>query len=197
MHMLICMLGDHTIDTGYSRLKDVRIPRTHMFSKRQQVTAEGLYVHTESKEGAKKGNSKAHYATMMQARAGMIQTAGGKLGIAATIAARYSCVRRQGFEETSAGVSFKGKENQIIDYQVQQFHIFKQLAWAYTIKFSGQWINNRLEGSSIGAAGGNADEDLPDDFIEIHASAAGLKGVCCLQAAEGIEDLRKACGRFI
>ena len=67
MHMLICMLGDHTIDTGYSQLKDVRIPRTDMFSKRQPLTAECLYVCTESKEGAKKGNSKAHYATMMQA----------------------------------------------------------------------------------------------------------------------------------
>ena len=38
------------------------------------------------------------------------------------------------------------------------------------------------------------DEEVPDDFAELHASAAGLKGLCCYLAAEGIEDLRKACG---
>ena len=33
--------GDHTIDTGYLRLKNVRIPRKHMLSKRQHVTSDG------------------------------------------------------------------------------------------------------------------------------------------------------------
>jgi hypothetical protein len=66
----------------------------------------------------KEGNGKAHYATMMQARAGMIQSAGGKLASGATIAARYSCVRRQGFVD-DGHVKFQSRENQIIDYQVQ------------------------------------------------------------------------------
>ena len=34
-------LGDHSIDTGYLRLRNVRVPRKHMLSKRQQVTADG------------------------------------------------------------------------------------------------------------------------------------------------------------
>ncbi len=38
------------------------------------------------------------------------------------------------------------------------------------------------------------EDELPEDFIEIHASAAGLKGLVCYWAAEGIEDLRKSCG---
>ena len=29
-------LGDHAIDTGYLRLQNVRIPRKHMFAKRQE-----------------------------------------------------------------------------------------------------------------------------------------------------------------
>jgi hypothetical protein len=37
-------LGDHGIDTGYIRFKNVRIPRKHLFSKRQHVTAEGRSV---------------------------------------------------------------------------------------------------------------------------------------------------------
>ena len=31
-------LGDHGIDTGYIRMKNVRIPRVNMFTKRQHVT---------------------------------------------------------------------------------------------------------------------------------------------------------------
>jgi hypothetical protein len=154
---------------------------------------------------------------MMQARAGMIQIAGGKLSIAATVAARYSAVRRQGFKDDQAGATFRGEENKIIDYQVQlvrgaratcasyglfslslslslslsnthththtfisythslsiykyqisahagrrlllscpghrrhahllQYRVLKQVALVYATKFTGQWINNRLEG---------------------------------------------------
>ena len=45
-----------------------------------------------------------HFLTMMSARAGMVSIAGGKLAIAATIATRYSCVRRQGFVDRSQNV---------------------------------------------------------------------------------------------
>lgn len=94
----------------------MRIPREHMFCKRQEVTPEGKYV----KHSKGKGSSKAHYATMLQARAGMIAISGGKLAIASTIATRYSCVRRQGFmEHHSQSVSYLAKECQIIDYQVK------------------------------------------------------------------------------
>jgi acyl-CoA oxidase len=34
-------LGDHGIDTGYLRLRDVRVPRKHMLSKRQHISADG------------------------------------------------------------------------------------------------------------------------------------------------------------
>ena len=32
------------------------------------------------------------------------------------------------------------------------------------------------------------------DLAEIHASSSGLKGLCCVMAADGIEDMRRACG---
>lgn len=178
-------LGDAGIDTGYLRLKDVRIPREHLFGKRQHVTPEGKYV----KHGrADKGNDKAHYATMMQARAGMIQIAGGKLGIAATIATRYSCVRRQGFADAKAGISYKSEERQIIDYGMQQYRLFKQIAFAYAFKLTGKWLNEAFQPEKMTA------DDIPDDIAEIHATSAGLKGLCTEVAAAGIEDLRKCCG---
>lgn len=76
------------------RLKDVRVPREHMFGKRQHVTRDGSYV-AHTRVGPSKGADKLHYAVMMSARAGMVHGAGGKLALAATTAARYSCVRRQ------------------------------------------------------------------------------------------------------
>ena len=48
--------------------------------------------------------------------------AAGSLGRAATIAIRYSLVRRQGFQSSSAtGGSFRAPENQIIDYRMNQY----------------------------------------------------------------------------
>ncbi len=36
--------------------------------------------------------------------------------------------------------------------------------------------------------------DLGDEIVEVHATSAGLKGLCTYLAAVGIEDLRKSCG---
>jgi len=177
-------LGDNAIDTGYLRLKNVRIPREHLLSKRQHVEPDGTYVR-HGKGGA---NDKAHYLTMMQARAGMCGIAGGKLAIAATIAIRYSCVRRQGFVDMAQDVPFKSEERKILDYQVQQYRLFKQLATAYAIKFAGLWINKRFDKENVDA------DELSEDIAEVHASSAGLKGLASYLAAIGIEDCRKACG---
>ena len=53
-------------------LQNVRIPRRHLLAKRQHVEPDGTYV----KHGKGGGNDKAHYLTMMQARAGMCGIAG-------------------------------------------------------------------------------------------------------------------------
>ena len=69
-------LGDLANDTGYMRLKNVRIPREHLLSKRQHVTPEGVYVkHGGKKKGGKK--DKSHYAAVMGARGALVGAAGG------------------------------------------------------------------------------------------------------------------------
>jgi len=177
-------LGDHANDTGFLRLDNFRIPRENMLDKNQQVTPEGKFVTRSS--GTK--NPKAHYATMMLARTSIIMMAGGYLARAVTIAIRYSCVRRQGFIDTST-THYLSPERQIIDHQVQQYRLFKQLAIAYAFKFSGLWMSKRQQSARIGDS-----KEALQDLKEIAATAAGLKGLCTYMAWEGIEDCRKCCG---
>mmetsp|Transcript_24293 Transcript_24293/g.29642 ORF Transcript_24293/g.29642 Transcript_24293/m.29642 type:complete len:715 (-) Transcript_24293:258-2402(-) len=182
-------LGDNAIDTGYIRLKNVRIPRQHLMSRRQHVEKDGTYVKHSSGENKNKKDTaksdKMHYLTMMGARVGMVAGAADALAIAATIAIRYSAVRHQGFKGTG---SFKGEEYAIIDYRFQQYRLFSNLSYMYAFKVVGNWIRERM-GDLLQHI-----DDAGDDIPEVHASAAGLKGLCTKQAHDGIEDLRKCCG---
>jgi acyl-CoA oxidase len=150
------------------------------------VDENGNYV-----KSTKKTNDKIHYATMMFTRGSMVRGAGGMLAKAVTIAIRYSCVRRQGFADTST-TSYASEERQIIDYQIQRYRLLKQLALAYAMKFCGKWMVERfaaLEGDVQGGLSMDTTE-LP----EIAATSAGLKGLCTFLASQGIEDCRKCCG---
>lgn len=179
-------LGDGANDTGFMRLENVRIQRNHMFGRYNWVTKDG-----KLKTAKTKGSSKIHYMTMLSARGAMTRAASGRLAIAVTIATRYSCIRRQGFVNPAAGTSYKSEERQIIDWQVQRYRILKQLALAYTLKFTGKWMIDmftKLEGQQTGVV---------SDFSElpvIAATAAGLKALSTFLCLQGIEECRKCCG---
>ena len=94
-------------------------------------------------------------------------------------------------EKVKKLVFFGGNQsdkNQIIDYKLNQFKCLKQLAYATAIRTTTNWLTARM--SEIQ---GNLD-DPANDLPEMHASAAGLKGLCCDDASTGIEELRKTCG---
>ena len=178
-------MGDNGNDTGFMILDNVRIPRTHMLSKYTKVTKEGKV------EQVLKVDSKVHYFTMMSTRGMMVGVAGARLAQACTIAIRYSAVREQGFVDNKAGVSYLTKENQIIDYKIQQYRLFKQLANAYALKLTGIWILNELTSFESNQLGNIIKSD---GLKEIASTSAGLKSLCTLIAVSGIEDCRKCCG---
>ena len=178
-------LGDAANDTSYMRLKDVRVPREHMLCKGAVVTPDGGYFKTK----AKKENPVLHYSTMLGARAGMMSSAGGILAAACTIVTRYSLVRGQGFASTETN-DYQAREVTVLDYSVQRYRVLKEVAYAYAITLTGQWLNEKAE---ILTRGGDSKE-LIAALPEIHASAAGLKAICTHDVHVGMESLRKGCG---
>ena len=178
-------IGDNSNDTGFLMLDNVRIPREHMLTKYRRITREGKF------EDVVKADPKVHYTTMMTTRACMVNTAAARLAQASTIAIRYSCVRQQGFVESSKNTSFKDPEVKIIDYKIQQYRLFKQLAYAYGLRFTGRWMIEQLsalEGKSVGIIKNT------EILKELAATSAGLKSVTSIMAINGIEDCRKCCG---
>jgi flavocytochrome c len=177
-------MGDNSNDTGFLMLENVRIPRENMLRKYREITKDGRFVDVV------KADSKVHYTTMMTTRASMVNTGAARLAQAATIAIRYSCVRSQGFKDSKTN-SFKEPENKIIDYRIQQYRLFKQLAYAYGLRFTGRWMIDQLElleGKNVGIIKNT------EILKELAATSAGLKSLTSVVAINGIEDCRKCCG---
>jgi acyl-CoA oxidase len=113
-------------------LRNVRIPRAWLLAKNQTVHPDGTY-----EKNAKTANSKIQYTTMLTIRSGLVMSAGYRLAQGVTVATRYSCVRRQGFVDTSSN-SRDAPENKIIEYSNQRYRLFKQLCLAYAMVWTGK-----------------------------------------------------------
>jgi acyl-CoA oxidase len=171
---------------GYARFNQVRIPRFNLFAKNQQVTRDGKYI------AAPPRLSKFKYISMMSTRVAFVMMSGHSLGQAATIAIRYSCVRRQGFKDTQAAGPLALGENVVMDYKVQQYRTFKALGLACMFVMNGRWLYEYL--GRVQKAVSDGDASAADELPDLHSSCAGLKVWSTIYAHEGMEDMRKACG---
>lgn len=80
-------LGMKSVNNGYLGFEHVRIPRKNMLMRNNKVLADGTYVKSPS--------SVLTYGTMMFVRVVIVRDMSQFLAKAATIAIRYSAVRRQ------------------------------------------------------------------------------------------------------
>ncbi|KAL0267839.1 UNVERIFIED_CONTAM: hypothetical protein PYX00_009994 [Menopon gallinae] len=168
-------LGMNATNNGYLGFENVRIPRTNMLMKNNQILEDGTYVKAPS--------SKLTYGTMMFVRVLLAKDAAGHLGKAVTIATRYSAVRRQ--SEMKPGEP----EPQIMDYKMQQYKLFPNIATVYCFRMVANWLWALYNNVTAELEGGTLDR-LP----ELHAIACCLKAVCTGDASAGIETVRYACG---
>jgi acyl-CoA oxidase len=155
-----------------------------MFSKNNKVSAAGEFT------AAPKKLSKLSYISMMMARTAIIGIAYKELAKAVTIAVRYSAVRLQGFKDSSPGA--KPEENVVLDYQMQQYRVFKALSLAYSLLWNTRFILDFMKTTQEALNNGNM--AAADDLPELHATLSGCKAMFTVWAHENIEDCRKCCG---
>lgn len=140
------------------------------------------------------GKSKIQYLTMLKIRSQLVMVSGYKLAQGCTVVARYGMVRQQGFAtsaDSAAGAAHEAAERSVMDYQVMQFRVLRELSRAYGYVFVGKDINTMLQALKAGERSGTSDFSfLPD----MHASSSGLKALCTEMTSVGLEDMRKACG---
>ncbi|XP_073819825.1 acyl-coenzyme A oxidase 1 [Musca autumnalis] len=168
-------IGCNGVNNGFLGLKNVRIPLNHMLARNNQVLPDGTFV--------KGPEPLLLYGTMVYVRVMIVRDVSVNLLQAATIATRYSAVRRQGAETPGQ------QETQILDYLTQQQKLFPQIAKGmfYRMAADRVWDFYRVVSKELDA--GNK-RNLP----ELHALSCCLKAVCSDEAAKGVEILRKACG---
>jgi len=159
-------IGYNNQDNGFCRFDHVRVPRTNMAMKHAQLTRDGTYLASPNRK-------KASYASMTGVRASIVMTAGQANSMAATIAIRYSAVRRQGFQ--SDGVT----EHAVLDYQMQQARVLPVLAASFAFHAVGNYMREMVRSGNVGS---------------LHVASSGLKALCSKITCDNIEICRKACG---
>lgn len=182
-------IGYNNMDNGFARFDHVKIPRRNMAMRFAVVDKYGKYTKKTMSEAA----SKVAYITMMQVRAYIVNEAGKALAAGCTITTRYSVVRRQGFDLSKGGEKTKA-EVQILDYKQQQHRILPLVASAYCFFFTGRKVLHDLQAIERNLVAGVGEMVTKTEVADLHASSSCLKSFCSGVTADGIEDLRKACG---
>ncbi|KAG5667344.1 hypothetical protein PVAND_015327 [Polypedilum vanderplanki] len=168
-------VGFQTVNNGYLCLSNVRIPLKNMLMKSSKVLEDGTYVKPKS--------SKLNYGTMMFIRVKFVTAMATYLAKAATIATRYSMVRRQ------SPINPNDLEPKIIEHKTQQYKVFVPLAKAIIYRVVSSYLSNLLFDVTKESNEGNL-ERLP----ELHALACCIKAVSTYEADKDVEMCRLACG---
>ncbi|KAG2344190.1 peroxisomal oxidase [Suillus weaverae] len=179
-------------DQGFARFDHVRIPRTNMFSKFAEVTTEGSYIqppHAKLSYGgmmyirATSVNFLHFYPTVLTLYSSMIPSAGWAIAKAATVAIRYTTVRRQGEPDA------KGLERQVLTYPSTYYRLLPILSRAFVFVELGRYTMKALTQMQQQLA--NRDTSL---LPEMHALLCGLKVFVTTHGINDIETARRSMG---
>ncbi|XP_011207579.2 probable peroxisomal acyl-coenzyme A oxidase 1 [Bactrocera dorsalis] len=168
-------MGFHGANNGFLGFKNVRIPRTNMMMRNAKVQPDGTFVKSPA--------SVLTYFTMVMMRCMIASDNALVLAIAATIATRYSAVRRQ------SPINPNEPEPQIIDHVTQQMKLFPEIATAVAHQLATKSLWSIYHETYGDIERGNYTR-LP----ELHNLACSLKALCTADANAGAERLRLACG---
>ncbi|KAH8389956.1 hypothetical protein KR200_004726 [Drosophila serrata] len=168
-------LGMVSVNQGFLGLNKVRIPRTNMLMKFAKVERDGTFKASPA--------SRVNYLTMVYTRCLIVNLNSTLLLEAATIATRYSAVRRQ------SPIEANQPEPQIIDHITQRLKLFPEIAtgMAYHLAAEYMW---EMYAQTVQEANSGKFDRLPD----MHILSCALKVLCTTDGCAGIERLRLSTG---
>ncbi|KAL9113886.1 MAG: hypothetical protein Q9227_002020 [Pyrenula ochraceoflavens] len=172
--------GYASMDNGYMLFNNFHVPHSAMLARYARVDpTTGKYT--------KPANPAVVYGSLTYVRAQIIMHARLILARAVTIATRYTTIRRQFQDRDAQGGS---PEVTVLDYPTVQIRVLPLLATTFALHYTGLAMQELYTStrSSIENQG---------DFTglaEMHAASSGLKSICTMLAADGIETSRRAMG---
>jgi acyl-CoA oxidase len=171
--------GYASMDNGYMLFNNFRIPHSAFLSRNVQVDPEtGKY--------SKPDHAGALYSTMTYVRANLIMHARLALARVATVAIRYTAIRRQFRDRDGRG---NGPEMAVLDYPTVQIRVLPLLATAFALHYGGYAMWDLYSRTRESVEGGDYSH-----LADMHSTSAGLKSLCTGLAADGIEIGRRALG---
>jgi len=171
----------------------VRVPKSAMLSR---------YAEVSDETGAltRRGHPAVVYGSLTFVRGQIIMHARLVLARVVTVAVRYCAVRRQ-FQDrdspprTSPGSSSpmtnssSQDEMQVLDYPTVQIRVLPLLATTFALHYTGEYMYELYHRSRQTIEAGDF-----GPLAELHSASSGLKSLCTMLAADGIETCRRAMG---
>jgi len=172
--------GYTAMDNGYMLFKNYRVPHAALLSRYSGIDSEaGTFI--------KPKNQALVYGSLTFVRAQICQHARLVLARACTISLRYTAVRRQFSDRDAKG---DAPEQAVLNYPTVQIRLLPLLATTYALHYTGEAMFNLYWQTR------DSIEKKGDDsrLAEMHAASSGLKSLCTILAADGIETCRRAMG---
>ena len=171
--------GYTSMDNGYMLFDQFRIPHSAFLSRYSKVDPDtGAYT--------KPPNTAVAYGSLTFVRARIIMHARLVLARAVTVAVRYLSIRRQFRDRDS---NDQEAEMAVLDYPTVQIRILPLLATTFALHYSGRAMQELYQSTRKGISSGDFSA-----LADLHSTSSGLKSLCTMLAADGVETSRRACG---
>lgn len=171
-------------DNGYLKFTHFRQPRDSLLSRYVTISENGVFSHDPN-------STKLAYGGMLNLRICLHFTSHYFLAKMATIAARYSMLRRQ-FESVEGAA---GPEALVMQYQMQQLKVVPAIgaAWAHLI--TSNFLNSKYAQYTSELRKKPRDDNKAFGLLnDLHCIVAGLKPAGSWHVEHFGELLKQACG---
>jgi acyl-CoA oxidase len=172
--------GYTSMDNGYMLFNHFRVPHDAMLARYNRVDP-------DTSKLTSRGHPAVVYGSLTNIRANIVMHARLILARSVTIAIRYCSIRKQFRDRDAADTN--EPEMAVLDYPTVQIRLLPLLATSFALHYTGEAMYNLYNETRHKIENGDF-----SDMAELHSTSSGLKSLCTMLAADGIETCRRACG---